>query len=146
VRNRAISLTDPRGLDYWIEGPNPAEPAGHQSVCVGDPLGNYRCFSFGVNGSCCLQGEVYEDDKPGGPILPGAYRKTNGAEDYAILNILAKQLGTKGHILRGTRVATSQYRTSWLLRAPGSVFPQYLPIVHCLQAVRPLTLHFLHQR
>ena len=96
VRNRAVSLTDPRGLDYWIEGPNPDEPAGHQSVCVGDPLGTYRCFSFGVNGNCCLQAAVYEDDKPGGPILPSAYRKTNGAEDYAILNILAKQLSTKG--------------------------------------------------
>lgn len=72
-----------------MEGPNPHEPAGHQSVCVGDSLGSYRCFSFGVNGECCLEGEVYEDTEPGGKILDGAFRKTSVAEDTVILSIPA---------------------------------------------------------
>jgi RHS repeat-associated protein len=94
-----IVHSDASGLDYRIEGPNQTEPIGHQSLCVGNPLGGYRCFSFGVNGSCCLQGEVYEDLEPGGEIKASAYRKTNAAEDYAILQTLQKQLGVKSQYL-----------------------------------------------
>ena len=65
--NNPLSFVDALGLDVWIEGPSGGEPSFHQSVNVGDPLGAYDSYSFGMNGNG-LEGEVYRDTEKGGEI------------------------------------------------------------------------------
>ena len=99
VHNNPITLVDPYGLDYWIEGPSGSEPAGHQSLAIGDPMGKYTAYSFGVNGEFNLyhymEGTVYEDTKLGGKIISDYYRKTTTEEDLALQQALAHQVGIK---------------------------------------------------
>ena len=89
-----ISRTDRKGLDYWIEGPSPGEPAGHLSLSVGDPNGAYKSYSFGVTGQGFFEGEVYEDINPGGKILPASYRRTTAEQDEMINQYLSSLVGT----------------------------------------------------
>lgn len=95
-----MSFTDPFGLDYWIEGPSAGEPAGHQSINVGNPNGQYDSYSFGVNGNINLrhglEGEVYRDPIKGGRIDTNFYRKSTPAEDAVIRASLESQVGRKG--------------------------------------------------
>jgi RHS repeat-associated protein len=89
-----IGRTDRKGLDYWIEGPSPGEPAGHLSLSVGNPYGVYTSYSFGVNGQGFFEGEVYIDVKPGGKILPASYRRTTPEQDEMINQYLSSLKGT----------------------------------------------------
>jgi RHS repeat-associated protein len=97
--NNAVNFTDPWGLDYWIEGPSVGEPAGHQSINVGDPNGEYDSYSFGVNGNInlrnALEGEVYRDPIKGGTIDLDFYRETTPEEDKAIKAYLESLVGKK---------------------------------------------------
>lgn len=95
--NKPTNARDPSGLDVWIEGSSGSEPAGHQSIGVGDPNGDYWSFSFGAE--CItwrhgLTGGVYIER--GGPIDPKHYYKTSAKVDEAIKNALKKELGKKG--------------------------------------------------
>jgi uncharacterized protein RhaS with RHS repeats len=86
ARNNPVTFIDALGLDVWIEGPAGDEPAGHQSVCVGDPNGDYSAFSFGATGigSKGLQGTVYEDTEKGGKIDECKYYATTPEVDEII--------------------------------------------------------------
>ena len=98
--NNPIIYVDPLGLDYWIEGPSSGEPAGHQSINVGDPNGEYNSYSYGVNGKTNLrhglEGEVYRDPLKGGIIDANSYQKTTPAEDGAIKAQLESGVGRTG--------------------------------------------------
>jgi RHS repeat-associated protein len=87
-----VSYFDPLGLDIWIEGPSGREPSRHQSVNVGDPLGEYSSYSYGMNGSG-MEGEVYRDTELGGPIE--AYKKTTPEQDAEFKKLMESQLGKK---------------------------------------------------
>jgi RHS repeat-associated protein len=95
AHNNPANAVDRLGLDVWIEGPNPYEPAGHQSIAVGDPRGSYTSYSFGVNGDPWLGGEVYIDRQLGGEINRNYYLKTTPAEDARANNILSAKVGEK---------------------------------------------------
>lgn len=83
VRNNPISFFDPMGTDVWTEGPSGTEPPGHCSVCVGDPLGKYSCYSYGLMmGQFPPMGSSYVDTMKGGDIL--RYKKTTSQEDMQI--------------------------------------------------------------
>ena len=88
-----IFYKDPTGLDVWTEGPSGNEPSFHQSVNVGNPIGTYDSYSFGMNGKG-LQGEVYQDVEHGGVI--DAYKKTTIQQDSEFKKLLDNQLGNKG--------------------------------------------------
>jgi RHS repeat-associated protein len=89
-----INITDPTGLDVWLEGPSHSEPTGHLSINVGDPNGDYASFSFGMNGHG-LQGEVYRDTSLMGNILDEYYLKTTAEEDLRVFNMLIALQGDK---------------------------------------------------
>jgi len=99
VANRPLRSRDPHGFDFWIEGPSPGEPAGHQSIVVGNPNGQNSAYSFGVNGSYNLshgmEGEVYRDPIGGGEINPELYRKTTAREDEIIRKYLEGLVGQR---------------------------------------------------
>jgi RHS repeat-associated protein len=87
-----LTFIDPLGLDVWIEGPSGGEPSYHQSVNVGDPLGAYDSYSFGMNGNG-LEGEVYRDTETGGVIE--RYKSTTTAQDAAVKAVLDGKVGNK---------------------------------------------------
>ncbi len=89
VLNNPVRFVDPNGTDIWIEGPSKGEPCGHESICVGDPNGDYDSISFGFKN---YVPQVYYDDDKGGPILE--YKKTTSAEDDDFIRQLP-DLGTK---------------------------------------------------
>jgi RHS repeat-associated protein len=93
--NRPQTLSDPGGTDVWIEGPSFQEPAGHQSINVGDPNRAYDSYSFGVNRDPGLVGEVYKDVSHGGEIDSTHYLYTTPAEDALVKAYLDAQLGNK---------------------------------------------------
>lgn len=95
VDNNPTTFIDPFGYDVWLEGPSGNEPAGHLSINVGNPNGNYDSYSFGVNGDPGLGGEVYKDTSLGGNILPDYYLKTTSAQDALVKQLLDAQLGNK---------------------------------------------------
>jgi RHS repeat-associated protein len=95
VLGNPARFSDPFGMDVWIEGPGPNEPAGHLSINVGDPYGNYDSYSFGVNGDPWFGGEVYKDTSHGGEILPDFYLHTTANEDARVKALLEAQLGNK---------------------------------------------------
>ena len=101
--NEPIRNIDKFGTDFWVEGPSSSadnkEPAGHQSICVGDPNGEYTSYSFGVNWNVSwygLQGEVYKDTTPGGEIRSDLYSTSTKEEDAAMKNSLESQNGQTG--------------------------------------------------
>lgn len=50
----------------WVEGAGAGEPVGHMSLAIGDPLGAYKQFSFGLSGASLRwvsEGTVYVEDK-----------------------------------------------------------------------------------
>ncbi|WP_417733988.1 RHS repeat-associated core domain-containing protein [Rosistilla oblonga] len=101
VHNRPIELNDPSGLDYWIEGPGPKERAAHWSFNVGDPNGWNVGYSFAYNGG----GMVYIDQRGGGNIRPGYYRKSTADEDRKIIEQLEKIRNSENqpfYVLSGT--------------------------------------------
>lgn len=91
--NNPLKYIDPKGLDVWIEGGSGDEPTLHQSINVGNPNGSYESYSFAWNGNW-LQGEVYIDEKHGGPI--DAYKQTTPQQDADFLKQLNAQKGNKG--------------------------------------------------
>ena len=94
-----LRYSDRTGSDIWIEGPScngsQCEPMGHRSINVGDPLGDYDSYSFGVNGDPWLGGEVYRDTVHGGDILSDYYIYTSSEEDAAARAYLDGLLGDK---------------------------------------------------
>jgi RHS repeat-associated protein len=100
VGGNPVNRTDPMGLDVWIEGPAPNEVAGHLSINVGNPLGQYKSYSFGIPSDAeCLCGKVYQDLKPLGGIDPDYYRTTTSAEDAKIIRILDATLGVEDYYM-----------------------------------------------
>lgn len=91
--NNPLKYIDPTGLDVWIEGPSAGEPAGHTSVNVGKPNGNYSSYSFGVNGNG-FEGEVYRDQNKGGDISSCCYQETTSEQDQIIQAYLESLVGT----------------------------------------------------
>ncbi len=102
--NGPTGALDPGGMDVWIEGPSAKEPFAHQSLNVGDPLGEYSSYSFGrdpdrpfdfsLNGQGGLMGNVYRDTKLGGKISQKHYIRTT-KEDDAKLKHAPRCLGRK---------------------------------------------------
>jgi RHS repeat-associated protein len=94
-----LHILDGPLADVWLEGPTGNEPPGHISMCVGDPLGDYSSYSFGVNGEYnwenWMEGEVYSDISPGGQIINGSYIKTLPEQDAIIKATLDRELGAK---------------------------------------------------
>lgn len=93
-------LSDPEGLDYWIEDADPSE-AGlglHQSICVGKyGTTNRSCISFGRKpgqGDCWFDcdGHVYRDRSPPGDVVPPYYRVTSAATDRKIKAFFEERL------------------------------------------------------
>jgi uncharacterized protein RhaS with RHS repeats len=100
VAGNPITLTDPEGLDYWVEDADPSE-AGlglHQSICVGKyGTSNRFCISFGRKpgqGDCWFQcdGHTYRDRSPPGDIVYPMYRGTSAAVDRKIRRYLQSRL------------------------------------------------------
>jgi len=109
ANSNPINLSDPLGLDIWIEGPSGTpsvlasltkggEPYFHQSLNIGDPFGTYVDLTNmgGVELSDALSnvglgtyisvsfainngGTVYSDQKQGGPIV--SYFPTTPTQD-----------------------------------------------------------------
>jgi RHS repeat-associated protein len=97
VNNEPVNSLDPGGLDVWIEGPSYGEPAGHLSLAVGDPNGDYRSFAYGMDTPATfawpagVHGSVYEDTRLGGTVQ--GYMKTSSAEDQEIIQNLKSLVG-----------------------------------------------------
>ena len=101
VANQPLSLTDPQGLDYWVEDADPSESGlgFHQSVCVGK-LGtpNRYCISFGRKpgqADCWFEckGHVYRDRSPPGDVVRPFHRMTSPETDRQIRTYLESRLG-----------------------------------------------------
>jgi len=62
----------PAILAIWVEGAGAGEPAGHQSVAVGNPNGYYEQYSFAwqplTDWWCGFDGIIYEDTSGPGAI------------------------------------------------------------------------------
>ncbi|OGT91090.1 MAG: hypothetical protein A2298_04925 [Gammaproteobacteria bacterium RIFOXYB2_FULL_38_6] len=90
-----INAFDPDGADMWVEGASKGEPKGHLSVCVGNPYGDYKSYSFGVNGNVnsehFLEGEVYIDQTGGGQIQQ--YVRTTAQQDKLVSFLLDRKVG-----------------------------------------------------
>jgi len=98
VLNRPNYAIDLFGEDLWIEGASGNEPAGHQSVCVGNPNGTYKSYSFGINGGFSaghMTGDVYVDRSYGGEIDSSNYSNTDSEADQDIQNLLDGIVGNK---------------------------------------------------
>jgi RHS repeat-associated protein len=79
-----INYMDPTGRDIWIEGASGNEPAFHQSINIGDPMGEYDSYSFAINGG----GTVYEDTDMGGEI-EHYFKTTPDQDERAIAELLS---------------------------------------------------------
>ncbi|HKU13852.1 MAG TPA: RHS repeat-associated core domain-containing protein, partial [Steroidobacteraceae bacterium] len=101
VAGNPISLTDPEGLDYWMEDADPSESGLglHQSICVGKHgTKNRFCISFGRKpgqGECWFRcdGHVYVDRSPPGGIVYPWWRGTSPAVDRKIRAKLQSLVG-----------------------------------------------------
>jgi RHS repeat-associated protein len=101
VAGNPVSLTDPDGLDYWVEDADPSESGLglHQSICVGTHGTNNRfCISFGRKpgqGDCWFRcdGHTYVDRSPPGDIVYPMWRGTSRAVDRKIRAHLKRLLG-----------------------------------------------------
>jgi len=101
VAGNPVSLTDPEGLDYWVEDADPSESGlgFHQSICVGKHgTTNRFCISFGRKpgqGDCWFEcdGHVYVDRSPPGDIVYPMWRGTSRAVDQKIRASLQRLLG-----------------------------------------------------
>jgi len=119
VLNSPTRYVDRDGLDIWIEGPNQREPNLHQSVCVGDPNGNYKSYSFGANGNWVIGGEVYEDTSLGGAIEQ--YKKTTPEQDQQFRDQMDQELRKKG--IYGITDICRSYSQRKFKKAPGNKCP-----------------------
>jgi len=93
VGNDPVNGVDPFGKDIWIEGVCRNEPMFHQGICVGDPCGDYQCYSFGLANKYMIflpyrKGEVYIEEDQGGKIYLDYYLETSIAEDLETLEAL----------------------------------------------------------
>jgi len=133
--NSPLSFGDPLGLDVWIEVPAGGEPSFHQSVNVGDPLGAYDSYSFGMNGNG-LEGEVYRDTEKGGEIEK--YKSTTPAEDAAIKAALDAKVGNKATY--GVDDICRSWSQGEYKAAPGTegAAPPRAPVPQLPGAVGPL--------
>jgi RHS repeat-associated protein len=101
VGGNPIALTDPLGLDFWVEGADPSELGYgfHQSICVGNYWKKQRfCISFGRRsgeGNCWFdcKGHVYQDVSPPAGIVFPMFHPTSPATDRKIREYLRSQLG-----------------------------------------------------
>ena len=114
VANSPITVTDPFGLDIWIEGPSGGEPNGHQSINVGNPNGSYKSYSFGIT-SLSVFGTPYTDVDRGGAIE--AYKATTPGQDAAFERFLNSQAGDSA--LYGPNTCRTWSQGNFAL-APGS--------------------------
>jgi hypothetical protein len=96
AKNTPANATDPSGKDVWIEGGSGWEPPGHFSLCIGDPLGVYKSYSFGVASVFVWVGQVYPDVEKGGEINADFYLKCSPATDKALIQKYDDQIGTEG--------------------------------------------------
>jgi RHS repeat-associated protein len=104
VAGNPISLTDPEGLDYWIEDADPSESGlgQHQSICVGKHgTKNRFCISFGRKpgqGDCWFRcdGHTYVDRSPPGDIVYPMHRGTSNSVDRKIRRHLQSLLNRQG--------------------------------------------------
>jgi RHS repeat-associated protein len=68
VRNNPIRWRDPFGFDIWVESDPKAWLGLHKRICVGHPYGNFKAYSFAMEGSLWnafnpfKMGFIYEDD------------------------------------------------------------------------------------
>jgi RHS repeat-associated protein len=103
VAGNPITLADPQGLDFWVEGAVPGELGygQHQSICVGNYWKKRRfCISFGrMSGeSNCLldcKGHVYPDTSLPGPIVFPMFHAASPATDRKVRAYLQSQLGKR---------------------------------------------------
>lgn len=101
VAGNPISLTDPEGLDYWVEDADPSESGLglHQSICVGQHgTSNRFCISFGRKpgqGDCWFEcdGHAYVDRSPPAGVVYPMWRGTSRAVDRKIRAHLQRLLG-----------------------------------------------------
>ena len=97
-----IMRTDPRGQDYWIEGPNDSDQGGfglHEKICVGNLGADRYCISFGDTVPMCpfnCPGIVYENSGGAPNPLKGKYRFSDASVDAKIRATLSSLVGTPG--------------------------------------------------
>ncbi len=114
--DRATDWDQNNLTDMWLEGPAGDEPNGHMSFNVGDPLGSYKSYSFGVNGEYnwenWMEGEIYSDATPGGQIIEGSYLKTTAEQDRLMQAAMDAKIGIKAPYLPNS-TCRSWSRTFW---------------------------------
>jgi hypothetical protein len=93
-----INHVDRTGMDIWIGGAAKGDGGfgRHQNICIGDPNGNYRAWSFGADGPWGIvksfwpfnttAGCVYENPNRGGKIIELIH--TTPAQDAEAISIL----------------------------------------------------------
>jgi len=96
--NDPVNFADPWGLEtgIWTEGSSPEEPGPHQSIGVGDPLGEYSSYSFGVKEGESMfggKGDVYRDWKIDGKIYD--YYPVSDEVAEEIRKDMESQIGTE---------------------------------------------------
>ena len=99
VLNSPATFRDPWGFDIWVEGATmTAEPGLHQSIGIGDPLGEYVSYSYGTDFLPASLGNIYQDPHLGGPIDPDRYLRTSPEADQALIRAIehAMQIPGKG--------------------------------------------------
>ena len=121
VGQNPLSYTDPKGLDYWMEGSVSGEGGHpfHQSVCVRKYSGGRLCISFGVAEDQCTQdckGEVYEDTSAAGPLVLGRFRSTSAIQDSEIRAYFQSLIKKEGrYYLIGNNCRDFSMRVYWTL-------------------------------
>jgi RHS repeat-associated protein len=125
VAGNPITLTDPEGLDYWVEDADPSESGlgYHQSICVGKYGTKDRfCISFGRKpgqGNCWFgcDGHTYQDRSPPGEIVYPMYRATPRAVDRTIRRYLKSRLNEQRpwHALGGENCRAFSQQEFWQL-------------------------------
>lgn len=106
--NNPAQFTDRKGLDVWVEGPSGNEPAGHLSINIGDPNGDYYSWSFGMD---FRFGTPYEDIEKGGEIL--SYFPQDPQQDMQAIIEHSMALNDDGKSWYGIDETCQGYSESW---------------------------------
>jgi len=131
VASSPLMLTDPEGLDYWVENADPSESGlgMHQSICVGTHTGvgkkngSAYCISFGRKPGqkdCYFEcdGHVYVDRSPSGPIDFPLFRKTSSQTDRKIkakLQAMLRQPNRPWDVIGGENCRVFSQAVFWVL-------------------------------